>query len=239
MDQSGERPIHPWVAEGQRRVRFGVGTVGARRADAGFLAWARRVEALGFDSYWVQDHPLSGPDCWTSLTALALATERLRLGTLVCCGYYRSPTLLVRQAADVDRLSGGRLVLGFGHGDAEDEFRQMGLTFPPVPERQALLEETLRVVRGLWSGEPFTLEGTHVRVRKARLAAGPIQRPHVPLPIAGGGERVTLRQVARYGDVSNFGEDAHAGGVRTPDDVRRRLETLRGHCAAGGRTRRS
>jgi alkanesulfonate monooxygenase SsuD/methylene tetrahydromethanopterin reductase-like flavin-dependent oxidoreductase (luciferase family) len=120
-------------------------------------------------------------------------------------------------------------------GDAEDEFAQMGLPFPPVPERQAALEETIKVVRGVWGDEPFTFEGRYARVRAARLRAGPVQRPHVPLMIAGGGERVTLRQVAEYADVSNFGADVFTGGARTLDDVGRKLDALRHHCEALGR----
>ena len=226
--------IHPWIAEGNRCVRFGVGILGWR-AGSDLLRLGQTAERLRFDSYWVQDHPMTGPDCWTSLAALATTTERLRLGSIVSCVYYRSPVLLARQAADVDRLSGGRLVLGVGLGDDETEFRQMNLPMPPVPERQAALEETVHIVRGLWSGRPFTFAGAHFGLRNATLAAGPIQQPRIPLLIAGGGERVTLRQVAQHADVSNFGENQHTGGARTLEDMRRKLDALRRHCADAGR----
>jgi alkanesulfonate monooxygenase SsuD/methylene tetrahydromethanopterin reductase-like flavin-dependent oxidoreductase (luciferase family) len=98
-------------------------------------------------------------DCWTTLAALAVHTERLRLGSLVSCVYYRPAALLARMAADVDRLSGGRLVLGLGVGDIPHEFAQLGLTEPPFPERAAALAETIALVRGLWDEAPVTLRG--------------------------------------------------------------------------------
>jgi alkanesulfonate monooxygenase SsuD/methylene tetrahydromethanopterin reductase-like flavin-dependent oxidoreductase (luciferase family) len=229
-----ERRMHPWVAEGERRVRFGLGTVG-RRTGANLRQLGRWAEEVGFDSYWVQDHPMSGPDCWTSLAALAVATERLRLGSFVSCVYYRSPVQLARLAADVDQLSGGRLVLGLGNGDDPAEFAQMGLPFPPVPARQAALEETVRVVQALWSGQPVTHRSELGDLEGARVAAGPIQQPHVPVLIGGGGERVTLRQVAQYADMANIGESEAIGGARTTEDVRRKLAALRGHCERLGR----
>ena len=229
-----DQTVHPWIAESGQRVRFGLGILGWR-AGGELIRLGQTAEKLGFDSYWVQDHPMGGPDCWTSLAALAVTTERLRLGSIVSCVYYRSPALLARQAADIDRLSGGRLVLGVGFGDNEEEFRKMNLPVPPVPERQAALEETVQIVRGLWTEKPFTFKGVHFSVQDATLPAGPVQQPRVPLLIAGGGERVTLRQVAQYADVSNFGESVHTGSARTLDDVRRKLAALRRHCESAGR----
>jgi alkanesulfonate monooxygenase SsuD/methylene tetrahydromethanopterin reductase-like flavin-dependent oxidoreductase (luciferase family) len=225
--------VHPWVAEQDRRVRFGVGP---QRADWPALRdWVGHLEALGFDSFWVQDHPSTSTDCWTTLAALAVATSTIRLGTSVSCVYYRSPWLLARQAADVDRLSGGRLVLGLGIGDRPEEFRQAGVEWPPTAARQRALDETVHIVRGLWRGEPFTYAGEHFRVEEARQVWGPVQQPYVPLLIAGGGERGTLRQVAAHADMCNFGGHEHTGTARTLDDVRRKLGALRRHCAAAGR----
>jgi alkanesulfonate monooxygenase SsuD/methylene tetrahydromethanopterin reductase-like flavin-dependent oxidoreductase (luciferase family) len=104
--RSLDRAGHPWIVEGDRRVRFGLGILGWR-AGADLIRLGQRAEEMGFDSYWVQDHPMGGPDCWTSLAALAVTTRRIRLGSIVSCVYYRSPALLARQAADVDRLSDG------------------------------------------------------------------------------------------------------------------------------------
>jgi alkanesulfonate monooxygenase SsuD/methylene tetrahydromethanopterin reductase-like flavin-dependent oxidoreductase (luciferase family) len=229
-------PLHPWVAEGASRVRLGV--YGGEPAGdwAGLLAWVRTVEALGFDSFWVNDHTInSWRDCWTGLMALAAGTERLRLGSLVSCVYYRSPALLARMAADVDRLSGGRLVLGVGAGDDRLEFSKLGLASPPLRARQAALQETVEIVRGLWQGAPFTLAGEHFQVVDAEIRPGPVQRPHVPLLLAGGGERVTLRQVAEYADACNFGPSGATGSAWGFADVQRKYAALAAHCARIGR----
>ena len=227
--------VHPWVAAAPGTVRFGI-SIYPQPADWGeFIDVVQRAEALGFDSYWSYDHPTANADCWTALTALALASERLRLGTMVGCVYYRGPYLLARMAADVDRLSGGRLVLGLGIGDNVPEFTDMGIPFPPAPERQRALEETIAIVRGLWSGEPFAFEGELFRASNALPFLPPVQEPRVPILIAGGGERVTLRQVARYADVSNMGSHAWTGGAFTTDDLTRKYATLARHCDDAGR----
>ncbi len=221
------RGVHPWVAEQERRVRFGVfGGRGAEWPWPRLRAWAQTAERLGFDSLWLGDHPMGGADCRTTLAALAVHTERVRLGPLASCVYYRSAGLLASQATDVDRLSGGRLVLGLGAGDIPHEFAQLGLAYPPFPERAAVLAETVALVRGLWAGAPVTLQGTHVRAVDARLATRPVQAPHVPLLIAGGGERITLRQVAQHADMCNFGPTGATGSAWGLPEVRRKLPRL-------------
>lgn len=106
--------IHPWVAQWQDRVGFGISIFPQPPDWQRFIQLVQRMEELGVDSYWSYDHPAAHADCWTALSALAVSTEKIRLGTMVDCIYYRSPYLLARQAADVDRASGGRLVLGLG-----------------------------------------------------------------------------------------------------------------------------
>ncbi|HEY2269070.1 MAG TPA: LLM class flavin-dependent oxidoreductase [Streptosporangiaceae bacterium] len=230
----GDRPVHPWVASGIGRTRFAVGPV--------FLdtwsetrAFVQRAEALGFDACWANDHPNRIMDCWTSLSALALATERIRLISLVSCVYYRSPYLLARQAADVDRLSDGRLVLGIGSGWDAPEFAEMCIPMPSTTVRQETMEETLQIVQGLWRGEPFTFSGKHRQVKDAVLRVLPVQQPYVPILIAGGGEKVTLRQVARYADMSNFAPHESAGSAFDVGDVQRKLGRLEQFCAEAGR----
>jgi alkanesulfonate monooxygenase SsuD/methylene tetrahydromethanopterin reductase-like flavin-dependent oxidoreductase (luciferase family) len=198
--------------------------------------WVRTVEDLGFDSFWISDHPIILPiDCWTALAALAVETRRIRLGPLVSCVYYRPPALLARMAADVDRLSGGRLVLGLGIGDYAPEFGQLRLPLPPASERQVALAETVEIVRGLWAEGSFTYTGRHFQVVDAAIRPGPQQRPRVPVLIGGGGERVTLGQVAQYADVSNFSPSAVAGKAWSLEDVRRKLAILGEHCERVGR----
>jgi alkanesulfonate monooxygenase SsuD/methylene tetrahydromethanopterin reductase-like flavin-dependent oxidoreductase (luciferase family) len=228
---------HPWVAEGQRKIRFGVcGTSSLKVTDwPAFQAFVQRVEALGFDSFWKPDHPMVWLDCWTVLAALAVTTTRIRLGSFVSCVAFRPPTLLARMSADVDRMSAGRLVLGLGIGDFLWEFEQLGLQCPSTRERQQALEETIQIVRGVVDQAPFTYHGQHFWVTNATLPFGPIQQPHLPLLIGGGGERVTLRQVAQYADMSNFGEHAYTGGAQGVADVRRKLDVLHRHCDALGR----
>jgi alkanesulfonate monooxygenase SsuD/methylene tetrahydromethanopterin reductase-like flavin-dependent oxidoreductase (luciferase family) len=233
-DARWARPVHPWVAEGQHTVRFAI--VGAFiREWPQRLEFVQRSEDLGFDAYWANDHPTRSMDCWATLAALAAATRTMRLISLVSCIYYRSPALLARLAADVDLLSNGRLVLGLGLGDDTQEFAQLQLPFPPVRERQEALEETLHIVSGLWHDAPFSYHGRHFQVADAGISPRPPQQPHVPILIGGGGERVTLRHVARYADMSNFGAHEWTGGAYDMEDVRRKCAALRQHCAALGR----
>jgi alkanesulfonate monooxygenase SsuD/methylene tetrahydromethanopterin reductase-like flavin-dependent oxidoreductase (luciferase family) len=222
------------VAEGQGPPRFGVGVSSPRPGIDEAIRHARLAEDLGLDSFWVQDHPTMGPDCWTTLTALAATTTRLRLGSFVSCVYYRSAFQLARLAADVDRLSGGRLVLGLGYGDVREEFARQGLAWPPLPARRAALEATLAALTAAWGGAPGGA-GAAAGAPEATLAAGPVQRPRVPVLIGGGGERVTLRYVARFADMANFGPTAQTGGAADPEAVRRKFAVLRTHCEALGR----
>jgi len=234
--QTGTWITHPWVAEGQRQIRFGLCVASLKGADwPAFQSFVQRLEALGFDSFWKSDHPMNWLDCWTTLAALAVVTTRIRLGSFVSCVGYRQPSLLARMSADVDRMSAGRLVLGLGSGDFLWEFEQLGLQCPSPRERQEALEEAIQIVRGVVDLAPLTYKGRHFWVTNATLPFGPVQQPHLPLLIAGGGERVTLRQVARYADMSNFGEHAYAGGAQSTVDVRRKLDVLDQHCAALGR----
>jgi len=226
---------HPWVAERQGRIRFGIYGGPARDWSAA-VEWVQLVEELGFDSYWVGDHPAQFPfECWAHLAALAAVTKRIRLGPLVECALYRHPVLLARQVADVDRISDGRVVLGLGIGDAQHEFAQLGLRYGSSRERQEILEEMVQVVPALWGEDPITFSGRHVKVREARIRPEPVQKPHVPILIAGGGERVTLRQVAQYADASNFGAGNLIGKAWGLDDVRRKYEALHEHCRAFNR----
>ncbi len=222
--------IHPWIAEGLQKVRAGVSIMGLEGGWKQYLDQILLAEKLGFDSYWIPDHPTFTPDFGTNLAALAVTTSTIRLGTLVNCVFYRNPVVLARIAADIDRLSGGRFILGLGIGDIETEFSQMGIPFLSTKERFRALEETIAVVRGLWSMEPFTYKGKYAQVEQCVLPMGPVQQPYVPLLIAGGGERVTLRQVAQYADACNFGPHIWTGSVSSTEDVVRKCNVLRTHC---------
>src|SRR5689334_19125347 len=120
---------HPWVEAGGGRPRFAAHG-GPYAAWPSFLDLIQRAESLGFDAYWMSDHPSRSPGCWTTLAALAAATRTIRLGTLVNCVLYRSAFEVARQAADVDRMSNGRVILGLGAGDDEHECAQLGIPMP-------------------------------------------------------------------------------------------------------------
>jgi alkanesulfonate monooxygenase SsuD/methylene tetrahydromethanopterin reductase-like flavin-dependent oxidoreductase (luciferase family) len=160
-----------------------------------------------------------------------MRTKRIGLGTDVACVSYRHPVMTARLAADLDRLSQGRFVLGLGIGAFADEFAALGLPFASTAERQTLLEESIAVIRGVWGDAPFTFHGRHVQTVDARIAPPPVQRPSPPLMIAGGGERVTLRQVAAYAEACNL----NSVGAPAAADVERQLAALRRHCEALGR----
>ena len=237
------RPCHPWVAERRDRVRFALqGVAGLPTAEPGrqLIRLGTLAEELGFDAFHLGDHPATAPECWLHLTAIALATARIRLGPLVAAAPYRPPLLTARLASDLDRLSGGRLVLGLGigwnladYGLGTNEFDQMGLPYPAVADRQAALEEAVTVIRGVWTTDaPFAFEGAYYRARAARVAS-PLQPGGPPLVIAGSGNR-TLGQVARLADACNFG-GGPAGRVGTPEQARHRLALLRRRCAEVGR----
>jgi alkanesulfonate monooxygenase SsuD/methylene tetrahydromethanopterin reductase-like flavin-dependent oxidoreductase (luciferase family) len=229
--------IHPWVAEGQNRVRFGISIFPQPVDWHQFIDIVQRSEADGMDAYWSYDHPQSRADCWTALSALAATTKTIRLGTAIDCIYYRSPYMLARQAADVDRLSGGRLLLGLGIGDNVPEFRRMGLEFPSTRVRQQGMVETITILRGLWSGKPFHYDGEQWSAASdAQMPfLGPVQQPHVPIMIAGGGEKVTLRQVARFADASNMGAHEWIGSAVTSADIDRKFSKLREYLTEYGR----
>jgi alkanesulfonate monooxygenase SsuD/methylene tetrahydromethanopterin reductase-like flavin-dependent oxidoreductase (luciferase family) len=137
--------VHPWASSRAQRIRFGISAAAQSWLEMHDLA--QMAEGLGFDSFWRVDHPMLGHDGWTTLAAAAAVTWTIRLGTHVSCVAYRNPVLLARMAADIDAISNGRLVLGRGLGDMPREFQQLGLAYPPIQQRQAALEEAIRIIR--------------------------------------------------------------------------------------------
>jgi F420-dependent oxidoreductase-like protein len=203
---------------------------------------AGAAEEAGFASLWVMDHlwqlpartGWGGPEApmleaYTTLGFLARATNRVRLGALVGAVHFREPGLLVKVATTLDVLSGGRAYLGLGAGWYEDEARGLGLPFPARRERFERLEETLRLAHQMWNGDRSPFAGRHVRAADPLLDPQPLSRPHPPILIGGGGEQVTLRLVATYGDACNI-------LVPDPGESRHKLDVLRRHCEAVGRS---
>ena len=174
-------------------------------------AWARRGEALGFDSLWVSDHlfysfarygadpaPIASLEALTTLAAVAAVTERPRLGTLVLSAPFRSPGMLAKMAATIDQISGGRLELGVGAGWSEEEFRAFGFPFGSAGDRFRALEETLQVLQAFGGGEgPVTFEGRTAQLREAPILPPAVQRPF-PVWAGGKGGPRLLRLAARH-----------------------------------------
>jgi alkanesulfonate monooxygenase SsuD/methylene tetrahydromethanopterin reductase-like flavin-dependent oxidoreductase (luciferase family) len=229
---------NPWVDAYQLRVGFGLQTLalpddpepGKRVIRAGMLA-----DEVGLDGFFIGDHPGYATEPWLHLTAVAVRTSRIRLGSVVHCASYRHPALFARFAADFDHITGGRLVLGLGIGWNVEEFAQLGIPVTPVRERQEALEEYIAIVNGVWGPEPFTFAGEHWRTEGGHIVPGPMQSPRPPLIIAGAGERVTLRQVAQLADACNFGPGQNTGAARGAEEVARKLGVLRDHCEELGR----
>ncbi len=162
---------------------------------------------------------------WTVLSALAAVTSRIRLATLATSVAYRNPALLAKIAAGVDLISRGRLTFGFGAGWHEPEYRQYGWEFPPRPAvRIRQMEEAVRLILAMWTEPRTTFHGRYFRAEDAILEPKPVQKPRPPIMIAGGGEQLTLRAVARLADACNVGG--------SPDAVRHKFAVLRGHCEA-------
>ena len=195
----------------------------------------RAVEDLGFESLWRSDHffAFSGDrtrdalEPFVSMTALAADTERIRFGPLVTSVTFRHPSVVARMAAQIDQLSGGRLVLGMGAGWNVDEHEAFGIAMPPTRERFDRLAEAIQVVRALWGEGPASFDGRHYRLSDAECYPKPAQRPLLVL-VGGNGERRTLRIVAEHADEWN-------GIYLDVDGYRAKRAILERHCEAVGR----
>lgn len=196
---------------------------------------ALRVEELGYDSVWAWDHfvPLHGDveqgpmlEGWQILAAWGALTTRIRLGTLVTGVQYRHPAVVANMVATLDHITHGRAVLGLGAGWHQREHTMYGIPFGTWTERFDRLEEACAIIRSLLDHEVTTHRGRYYRLSDAIMSPKPVQ-PHLPLMIGGGGERRTLRIVARWADMW------HTGG--NPDVYRRKVEVLERHCREAGR----
>jgi F420-dependent oxidoreductase-like protein len=196
---------------------------------------AVRAEELGYDHLWVYDHFHNVPlpaheamfECWTTVAAISQRTSRIRLGQMVGCTGYRNPGLLAKVTSTVDVISGGRLEWGIGAGWYEGEFQAYGYDFPSAGTRIAMLEDCVEIVKRMWTEPDATYTGTHFSVAGAQCDPKPLQSPHPPIWIGGGGERKTLRVVAKHATHSNFGGK--------PEEWAHKRDVLLDHCAAVGR----
>ena len=203
------------------------------------LTVAQKAEACGSDAFFRSDHYLTmggdglpGPtDAWTSLAGIARETERIRLGTLVTSATFRFPGVLAIQVAQVDAMSGGQVELGLGAGWYDAEHSAYGITFPPLGERFERLEETYAILCGLWGtpdGETYTFDGSHYHLKDSPALPKPVQRPHPPLIVGGGGPKRTPRLAATYADEFNL-------PFSSVSDTEAQYGRVRAACEARGR----
>ena len=205
-------------------------------------AWARtlelaaQAETLGFESLWVFDHFHTVPEpademtleSFAVLAALAVSTERVRLGHMVVCTGFRNPALTAKMSSTIDVISGGRFELGIGAGWKEDEWRAYGYGFPPLAERLAVLGDHLAVISAMFAPGRATVEGSYASVRGAINEPRGLQEPRIPIIVGGNGPKVTAGYAIQYADELNY---VFLG----PDEVADRMRQVRERCETEGR----
>lgn len=196
---------------------------------------ARGIESAGFESLWVYDHFHTTPsptqeatyEAWSLMAALAAVTDTVRLGQMCTCNTYRPPSYLAKVAASIDVISGGRIEMGIGAGWYEHEHHGYGYPFLAPAQRIGMLGEGVEIMKAMWTEDVVDYDGKYYRMQGAICRPKPIQSPHIPIWVAGGGEQLTLRIAARHASYSNF-------GIK-PELFARKSEVLAGHCRDIGR----
>lgn len=216
-------------------IRFGVQT-GQQNIEWPQMldAW-QKIDAWGYDSLWNFDHfyPIfvdpEGPcfEGWTTLSALAQATKRARIGHLVNGNTYRNPCVTAKMAATLDHISGGRLNLGIGAGWFELEHQAFGIDFKTIPGRLAALDEACEIIKGMFTQPRTTVHGKHYTVTDVIGLPKPVQKPHPPIMIGGTGEKILLKIVAKHADMWNAGADA--------EKMKHLIDVIKRHGDAVGR----
>jgi len=192
-------------------------------------------ESGSYDSIWVYDHFHTVPEptmntvfeAWTASAGLARDTRNVKIGQMVTCNGYRNPALLAKVASTVDVMSNGRLLCGIGAGWYEQEWRAYGYGFPEVPVRMRMFKEACEIIHRMFSEDEPTFNGEFYSIDKPINEPKGISQPHPPIWIGGGGEKVTLKLVAKWGDACNVNGD--------PDTLKHKFEVLKGHCENEGR----
>ena len=198
---------------------------------------AEKTEELGYDSIWISDHVHgmyesqagSRMECWTLGTALSAHTERVRFGQLTLAVPFRNPALTVKMAATLDNITDGRAILSIGAGWHQDEFRGYGYDYGSLGSRSRRLDEAARIIKLLWSEENPSYEGKYYKIDGAYCSPKPVQDP-LPLMVAGGGGKWTLRTAAKYGDMTNY-----AAWIGSPEAFAEKTDVLYRHCDRLGR----
>lgn len=220
-------------------LHFGVTLPQIKRTWTECRDTAVQIDRLGFDSAWVCDHVYGVPmpnlpilEAWSLLAAVAACTEHVELGTLVTPPFFRNPAMLAKQVATIDQIAGGRVIMGLGAGWFKPEFEAYGNPFPSLGERMRALEETVQIMKSLWSEPQTTFDGRHFHVKDAFCEPKPPRRP--PILIGGTGEKVLMGIAARHADIWNnmaVTQSQLAGKVealrRRCDDVKRDFAEIR------------
>lgn len=196
---------------------------------------ASKIESLNYESIWVYDHfhtvpkPTQDPtyECWTLMSALSQTTEKVRLGQMCTCNSYRNPSYLTKVASNIDVMSNGRLEYAIGAGWYDHEYKAYGYEYPSDGERLKMLEESLIIYKLMTTEEEPKFEGKYYSIDGAINQPKPIQKPYPPLWVCGGGEKVTLKLLAKYGDYGNW--DVDVEGFIHKSNV------LKQHCENEGR----
>lgn len=216
---------------------------------------AEAADLKGFKTLWVMDHfyqvgsgfgPKGDPmlEGYTTLSYLAAATQRIKLGLMVTSSFYRPPGLLIKMVTTLDVLSGGRAILGLGAGWDELESKAFGIPYPSARERLDRLEETLKIAKHLWSGDQSSFTGKYHTLENPILNPMPLTEPHPPILIGGEGEKRTLKLVARYADASNMHLGTPLPGFSPwlnqryrnhKEELGHKLDVLKQHCDRLGR----
>jgi F420-dependent oxidoreductase-like protein len=231
LDRGKVMKIGLWIP----RFTWPAMPIGSRLAEIGEVA-----EQVGFESIWVMDHFFQIPtvgdvaepmlEAYTTLGFLARATSRARLGAMVTGVTYRYPGVLIKQVTTLDVLSGGRATFGVGAAWFEREHIGLGIPFPPLKERMERLEETVQLALHMWRGDANPFIGRYYQLREPLCSPAPVSSPHPPILIGGGGEKKTLRLVARYADACNL-----SARLIPMDQLPHKLDVLRGYCRQLGR----
>jgi F420-dependent oxidoreductase-like protein len=216
------------------KINFAVFSAQAGANFKGLADRAQHMEKLGYHSIWLADHfwtrqmlDLDFGECLTLMTGIAARTERLRIGSLVLCNLFRNPALLGKTLSTLDQVSNGRLEAGLGAGWMDEECKATGIEFPPIGRRLRMLEETVQILKSMFTEKRTNFKGRYYTVTDLPNNPKPVQKPHPPITIAGSGEKVMLKIVAKYADKWNL-----PAGYKSLDG---KINLLKEHCKAVGR----
>ena len=194
------------------------------------LKASKDIEDLNYESVWVYDHfhtvpsPTQDPtfECWSLMAALSQVTESVRIGQMCTCNSYRNPAYLTKVASTIDSMSGGRLEFAIGAGWYDQEYKAYGYEYPSAGVRLKMLEEALQIYIAMCTKDKASFEGEYYSIKNAINQPKPLQKPYPPLWVCGGGEKVTLKLLAKYGNYGNWDVDIN-GFIH-------KSEILKEHC---------